>query len=113
MMGADSVDECYGLASYWWPVMGVMILLFSTFDRNGGAVSRLLHSWILLSLGSVSFAFYMVHVLTISSVDIVVLHSGIVIPEIMRFIVVFVIAVVLATMYHRLLDPKLVKLYGK
>lgn len=108
-----SVDECYGLASYWWPVMGVMILQFSAFDRDGGVVSRLLHSRILLSLGSVSFAFYMVHVLTISSVDMVVLHSGIAIPEIVRFIVVFVIAVVLATMYHRLLDPKLVKLYGK
>lgn len=55
----------FNFASFWWmPSMLIIFILF-TFDNNGGAITRLLNKTIFVSLGSVSFAFYMLHILVL------------------------------------------------
>ena len=55
----------FNFASFWWmPSMLIIFILF-TFDNNGGGITRLLNKTISVTLGSVSFAFYMLHILVL------------------------------------------------
>ena len=52
-------------ASFWWmPSMLIIFILF-TFDNNGGVITSILNKKWFVSLGSVSFAFYMLHILVL------------------------------------------------
>lgn len=70
-------DPAYRLGVMWWPIMAVIILVFSHSDRNGGAVSRLLSTQLLCRFGEMSFVFYMIHWLGIHTVASAFSHSGI------------------------------------
>lgn len=61
------VPSRYGLASMWWPSVMLLLVVMTATDSSRSFVTRLLHSRILLWLGRLSFAFYMVHLLVIDA----------------------------------------------
>ncbi|MDE6650054.1 MAG: acyltransferase [Muribaculaceae bacterium] len=56
------VSPIYGMASFWWIPVLMLILVFSAIDGRKGIVSRVISSRLLLCFGDLSFAFYMLHV---------------------------------------------------
>lgn len=62
------VAEKYVLASYWWLPVAVVIGLFALTERCGsGLIGRVLRFRLFLKFGSLSFAFYMLHVPVITA----------------------------------------------
>lgn len=59
----------FTLASYYWPIMILLILFFAVFNNYGGAISVILRNKIVMRLGEVSFSFYMIHKLAIATLD--------------------------------------------
>ncbi|MBP9983510.1 MAG: acyltransferase [Prevotella sp.] len=57
-----SINEKYAYAIIWWIPCALLITVFYLFDNNGGVLSKVLNNKGLVSLGSVSFAFYMLHI---------------------------------------------------
>ena len=104
------IAGCYALSSYWWAVMAMLILMFSVTDGNGGVVTRLLRLRPAVAFGSISFGFYMTHVLVIGSFGKAAALSGITLPEPARFVAVVAVTAMIATVYHRLIEPKIKKI---
>lgn len=61
------VPESVGLASWWWPVSALLILVF--LRRRKGLISRILSVRAAVKAGELSFSFYMVHQLVIRAMQ--------------------------------------------
>ena len=42
ILAYSNISECYALAVYWWPVMALIILVFSLTDRCNGLIGNVL-----------------------------------------------------------------------
>lgn len=62
---AGFVPDRYSAACYFWLPMSVLITVFVSLDGAGGVISEILSNRILVFLGSLSFTFYMIHLLVI------------------------------------------------
>lgn len=62
---SEDIIKRFSFASFWWlPSMLIIFFIFA-FNDNGGIITRILNNKIFVSLGSISFAFYMLHILVL------------------------------------------------
>lgn len=98
--GYSDVSECYSLAVYWWPVMALIILVFSLTDGCTGLISSVLQWGAVMSFGSISLGFYLVHVLTIHSCHILINKLGWHLPALCEFLIILFVATFLGILYN-------------
>lgn len=98
----DCMPYVYRLGVYWWPCMATVILTFSITEGRGGLISRVLACRPLQRLGSVSFAFYMVHLLCIESFTRLTTESGITPSPAAALVICGTMTLLLAFASHRL-----------
>lgn len=61
---------------FYWIPMFLLIMVFALFDQAGGIVSRMLKNTFLIKMGSVSFSFYMIHLLAFIVLDSCITKLG-------------------------------------
>ena len=102
-------NKNYVLSAYWWPIMATIILVFSILDIKGGIITRLLHTKVMIWFGSVSFGFFMFHVLVIRTFLPAIDRISPNMPEIWKFCLIIVSTALIAALWHRI-SPRI---YGK
>lgn len=95
----QSNELSLSLSLYWWPVLAMLIIVFSVSSE--GIVTRLLSARSLVYLGKVSFCFYMIHVLGMESLDIFFDKLGLSMPVIINFIAILLLDLVIAMFLYR------------
>lgn len=100
ILGYSDIAECYSLAVYWWPVMALIILVFSFTDNRIGLIGRVLQWGGVMSFGSISLGFYLVHVLTIHSCHVLINKFEWHLPDLCEFMIVFFTATLLGILYN-------------
>lgn len=98
--------EWLSQAAWWIPTLA-LILVFSVLDRAGGALSALLDSKPLVAFGNASFCFYLLHLLVISGTRRVLNFAGVQLGYAELFVVVLVLAIVIAMLVSRYIDAPL------
>lgn len=102
------IPDRLGMASYWWLVMAVMILLISLFDTfGGGIITKILKNKYLVILGDFSFCMYMVHGLVISVVGNLELGWAV------QMVISLIISVLLGYLLHNFLEKPISTLVVK
>lgn len=66
------IPEPFTLGLWWWLPVCLLILVFFTFSKWTGIISRLLYCKPLVWFGNLSFSFYLLHVLIIMTMDILI-----------------------------------------
>lgn len=61
LLFAPSVSPRFTLSSYWWLPVFALLLVLTAIENTNCLTTRVLHSRLLLSLGNVSFGFYILH----------------------------------------------------
>ena len=56
------VEKRFAYACFWWVPSLLIIYLMSSFNNNGGLITKFLNKKCLVFLGSLSFVFYMLHI---------------------------------------------------
>lgn len=87
----QSMEPRYRCAGLFWFIIPIVIYFFTAIDFRGGVLTSLLHSDILLRLGSISFEFYMIHCIVIRIVNSLFIHVGIA-PELLYTTIVSLLA---------------------
>lgn len=62
---SERVITRFNNASFWWLPSLLIIFFLFTFDNKGGFITSVLNNKVFVSLGSISFAFYMLHILVL------------------------------------------------
>lgn len=106
------IPESIGLASWWWPVSAILILVFATKNGHGGVLGVLLSRRWIVKAGELSFSFYMVHQLCIRTVDITLKHFSLSCDEMMRVAVCLTVAVIATWLVHALVEKPASKWLG-
>ena len=61
----ELIPDKFLFAGYFWMPMVFLLSVFVLFDRAGGIVTQILNNHTLTYLGSLSFTFYMIHLMVI------------------------------------------------
>lgn len=99
---SGQVNGHYVLSAYWWVVMALIILVFGTFNSDGGIISRILNIKMLIWFGSVSFGFFMLHVLVIRTFSANIYELPWETPETIRLVLVFILTAIIAALWHKI-----------
>lgn len=96
-----AIPTRWSVAAFWWPLMAFVIGVFAT---SHGALTRLLSLPPILWLGSVSFAYYMVHNIAIRACYLAARAAGIEPPQSIMLASSFLLALLAAWLLTRLTD---------
>lgn len=105
------VPETYGLASFWWIPVVILILTFSLTNERKGIISRILSSRPLVWFGEMSFAFYMLHVPLIGGYRILANHLSDlpIYNSLWGIVIIFILTIVLSAAVTEIVIPKLIQ----
>lgn len=87
------------LSIVWWIPLSLVVLAFST--SGGGIVSHVLNQKWLIGFGNISFSFYMVHLLGITSVNMLIDKLGIADSFAFNLSAILITDIILALMINR------------
>lgn len=97
----SKVPQCYALSAIWWVCMFVLIVLYALYG------SPLLCCKPLLNFGNISFSFYMVHVLCITTTEILCVKLDIYLSPYAKLAAALSLAIAVATLLYYLYEKPL------
>ena len=100
----DSIPLRCGLALYWWPLDILIILTFSLTDKSATPLNALFHSRTMQTAGTLSYSFYMIHIIAIQSVNALILKHNSDISATAVIIIYFIVASVAAYIMYRAVE---------
>lgn len=106
----DRIAENYALASYWWAIDFITIVVFAVQGERRDFMSRLLDSNVLQCLGEVSFIFYLFHTLVIYVYNGLCGSAGYISPVWLTIIFCTVITYVISRLVLRYFDRPVARL---
>lgn len=98
------IPEPVSLGCWWWPVSGILILVFAASDAPVGVIGRILSQRWAVKAGELSFSFYMVHQLCIRAVDVLLVHYGIECVDIVRVALCLIVALTATWLVHIIVE---------
>jgi peptidoglycan/LPS O-acetylase OafA/YrhL len=96
-----NVSEVYTYSIYYWIPIAILILVFTIFNNAGGGISYLLTNKYLVSMGNVSFSFFMIHILVIQGLNRLLTHYSVEIQWQLQFILYFVLTSALSILISK------------
>ncbi len=99
-----SMPPSIGYAICWWLPIAVVIIAFALFDKSGGMFSSVLACRFFLSLGEISFSFYLIHVVVMGYLDILLVKSQVEIFWAVQLLVYFIITLSLSYVVYWLYE---------
>lgn len=109
MVCDTKVPILYVYGMYYWLPMSLLILAFACLNNRKGIMSYVLSRKIFVSLGNISFSFYMIHTLVIQIVDRVFVKAGLNLEWYMRLAIVLVLATGFAFLLEKKYEKPLYK----
>ena len=98
------VSTRLSLSSYWWPATFILILLLSLYDKTKCVTTTVLHTPVLVRLGDISYAFYILHLPFLYVWQRLFRHFGYELPTGIDFIVSVSLLAVICVAVHRLVE---------
>ena len=93
-------DNSLAYASYWWPILSILVIYFAVVAERGGIVSLILSNKSLSAMGTVSFTFYMIHQLAFKIMDRWLSHYDIVIAWQLKLAIYFIVVIAISYFVH-------------
>lgn len=101
-----------GISILFWIPTCLIILVFALSESSGGGIlTKLLSSQIMVHLGTVSFPFFMFHVLIIKIYRIIVAHVNIDIGFIPSALLLIILTLCISYLYMKTTEPYIIKLF--
>lgn len=101
------IESQFTYAAFWWIPSLLIIYTFYTLDASPGPLTRVLHSKWLVTLGSISYAFYLLHISVLTLNDHLMDHHPI--NYLLDGIIVLTITVILAYIITNYFEPLFTK----
>lgn len=97
----------YSYVSFYWIPSVLLIIVFTLSDRLGGAISTLISRPTLVYLGTLSFPFYMFHLILIGWYKII--ESRISVNTMVGALLCILVTILLAHIYVKKVEPIIIK----
>lgn len=107
------IDQKIYVACYYWFPMSFLILLFAIFNKNGGGVTCLLTNKAMLYWGSISFSFYMLHLLIINTSNALLSQLGITLLWEYKLPLYLLFALIASILISKYYEQPIVSFYKK
>lgn len=109
-----NMGNVFMLAAFWWAPSLIIIFIFYFLDSSPGFITRLLHHSFFVTLGSISYAFYMLHIsiLIINNYFMEIYPINYVLDGLVVLTIIVVIAYIV-TYYYEPLFKKSNKTYNE